>query len=268
MNSSANWNRSAYNSGLSSSKLAPHIQHASLQRLYLSLLSEAYSDLITNSVKQPYVVDLGAGDGMATVPILTRGAKVAAIDISEEQLRRFRENTAFCSEQVDVICGDAHNVLDGWTGPCDMIMAVSFLHHIPDCLGLVERATRLLRPGGVLFTFQDPMAYDSVRRFDRLFSVISYGFWRIFRGDLVGGVGRYIRRRRGIYLDACEADNVEYHVVRNGIDQRRIRQILENTGFRTKIIEYHSTQSPFWQRIGDRLSIKNHFAVIAKKGEL
>ncbi|MFC2030393.1 class I SAM-dependent methyltransferase [Chloroflexota bacterium] len=223
---------------------------------------------MTNPVRQPYVVDLGAGDGTATTPILARGAKVAAIDISEEQLHRFREITASYSEQVDVICGDAHNVLDGWTRPCDMVLAVSFLHHIPDYLGLVERAARLLRHGGVLFTFQDPMAYDSVRRFDRLFSVTSYGFWRIFRGDLVGGVARYTRRRRRIYLDECEADSVEYHVVRSGVDQRRIRQILEDMGFRTKIIEYHSTQSPFWQRVGDRLSIKNQFSVIAKKLDL
>jgi SAM-dependent methyltransferase len=265
MNSSADMNRLTYNGGKGSSELAPHKRHESLQRLYMSLLFETYEDLNTNPAKPPYIIDLGAGDGATTLPILDRGAKITAIDISEEQLRRFRETTASFEGQVDLICGEANSVLDNWTNPCDMVMAISFLHHIPDYLGLVRKAILLLKPGGVLFTFQDPMAYNSVRRFDRLFSAIAYGSWRVFRGDLVGGMERYIRRRRGIYLDECEADNVEYHVVRNGVDQRSIGALLEELGFQTRIIEYHSTQSPYWQRLGEWFNVKNHFAIIAKK---
>jgi len=97
-----------------------------------------------------------------------------------------------------------------------------------------------------------------------LFSIAAHYSARLFRRDLIGGMARLIRRSRGTYRDVL-ADNVEYHIVRDGVDQDLIRERFEANGFRCQIIPCFSTASGFWQRIGDHVGFINTFAVVAKR---
>ena len=147
----------------------------------------------------------------------------------------------------------------------DIIVANSFLHHIPDYIGIIREAVAILSLHGQFFSFQDPLRYDSVGRFTMIFSNLSYFLWRIFKGDVIGGLMRRLRRSRGIYLADSVHDNAEYHVARNGVDQDAIYCFLKEQGFDCDIISYFSTLSRLFQPIGTALGVKNTFAIISRR---
>jgi len=96
------------------------------------------------------------------------------------------------------------------------------------------------------------------------FTTMAYFLWRVFNGDLTGGLSRRIRRARGIYLEDSVHDNAEYHVTRNGVDQDIIRGLLKEQSFDCNIVSHFSTQSRFFQPIFAVLSMENTFAVVPR----
>lgn len=100
-------------------------------------------------------------------------------------------------------------------------------------------------------------------KFTSLLTKTAYLSWRIFKGDVIGGMQRRIRRSRKVFLDDCPGDNIDYHAVREGVDQEAIAELFDSLGFQYRIIQYFSTQSRFWQPIGAAIDAKNTFAIIA-----
>lgn len=243
---------------------APHIKHVKLRRLYGELVVQIF-DRAGQHTTTPRVLDLGAGEGSVTIPFLDLGAKVVAVDISNSQLDALKAKCEKYGDMLEVQCEDVNDTLKDKTEKYDIIVVNSFLHHIPDYLGLIREAVALLAPHGQFFSFQDPLRYDSVGKFTTMFSALAYFSWRVFKGDVIGGIKRRIRRSRGIYLEDSVYDNAEYHVTRNGVDQDAIRRLFEQLGFNVDIVAYFSTQSRLFQPIGDLLGLRNTFAVIAKK---
>lgn len=246
---------------------APHIKHYMLRELYGELVVDVYN-FATNHTSTPKVLDLGAGEGSVTLPFLELGAKVTAVDISEDQLENLKAKAADYVENIEVRCQDvfeATKSLQSDGDKYDIIVANSFLHHIPDYQKLIRQSISLLSPYGQFFSFQDSLRYDSVGKINRIFSKSAYFSWRIFKGDVLGGLKRRLRRSRGIYLEDCPEDNAEYHVTRNGVDQEAILKLLTNHDFECEIIRYFSTQSSLWQPIGKKLGIENTFGLIARR---
>ncbi len=243
---------------------APHIKHASLRELYGKLVI-----LIFDNAKKyttiPRVLDLGAGEGSVTLPFLELGSEVVAVDISESQLGVLRTKCKQFGDRLEIRCEDVSCTLQRKNEKYDIIVANSFLHHVPDYLGMIREAVTTLNPSGQFFSFQDPLRYDSLGITPKLFSLLALFSWRIFKGDLIGGLKRRIRRSRGIYLEDSKHDNAEYHVTRNGVDQSAIYRLFEELGFTCKIIPYFSTQSRLFQPLGAALGVKNTFAIIAQK---
>ncbi|HWP91115.1 MAG TPA: class I SAM-dependent methyltransferase [Thermodesulfobacteriota bacterium] len=243
---------------------APHLKHPSLRKLYGELLVGVY-DFATIYTGNPNVLDLGAGEGSATLPFLELGARVTAVDISESQLSALRSRCERFGDRLQVRCEDINETLKSNNNSYDIIVVNSFLHHIPDYLGMIREAITLLTPHGQFFSFQDPLRHDSLGGFTTAFNKVAYFSWRVFRGDLVEGLKRRVRRSRGIYLSDCPADNVEYHAVRNGVDQEAITDLFEEKGFDCKIVCYFSTQALVFQHIGELLGMENTFSIIAQK---
>jgi SAM-dependent methyltransferase len=213
----------------------------------------------------PRVLDLGAGEGSATLPFLELGAKVMAVDISGNQLATLSAKCEPFKNSLEVRCEDIHAFLKDKRQEYDVIIANSFLHHVPDYVGMIKEALPLLSHYGHFFSFQDPLRYDTVGMISSGFSRIAYFSWRIRKGDLIGGLRRRRRRARGMYFEDSVADNVEYHAIRNGVDQSAICKLLREENFDCKVFTYFSTQSPFFQMIGRILGIKNTFALVAEK---
>jgi SAM-dependent methyltransferase len=246
---------------------APHIKHAKLRALYGGLVAQVY-DTARSLVCQPRVLDLGAGEGSATLPFLELGARVTAVDISESQLDVLRTRCSSFADNLTVYCGDIDDAIGEFLEKScqyDIVVANSFLHHVPDYLGLIKRCPQLLSRHGQFFSFEDPMAYASLGRLSHLLTQIAYLSWRVFKGDVIGGIQRRVRRSRGIYYDDCPQDNAEYHVVRGGVDQNAIAELFKESGFECQIIPYFATQSRFWQPIGSSIKANNMFSIVARK---
>lgn len=240
----------------------PHLRHSDLHELHERCIDE----LMQGLRPCPTVLDLGAGDGASTQSFLTRGAVVTAVDLSEVQLQNLRARCGSAEGRLKTVCGDALASLQ-WLGTFDVVVASSFLHHVPDYVALVAQALDHVSPVGRFFSFQDPLRYDTLSRSTYAFSNGSYFAWRLFQGDLLRGLQTRIRRARGIYGPGRVEDDAEYHVTRNGVDQNRLADVARARGFAVRAIHYFSTQSSFLQRIGTQLGVANTFALIALRDD-
>ncbi|MBA4017518.1 MAG: SAM-dependent methyltransferase [Pirellula sp.] len=243
---------------------APHIKHASLRQLYGQLVVNVF-DRAKKYVDKPVVLDLGAGEGSVTLPFLELGAKVVAIDISETQLEALSKRCERFGDNLEVRCEDINDALKDKGAKYDIIVVNSFLHHVPDFLGMIQECAALLNPHGQFFSFQDPLRYDTLSKSTNAFCRLSYLSWRLMKGDVVGGLKRRWRRARGVFLPDSAHDNTEYHVVRNGVDQIAICDLLRREQFDCELVSYFSTQSSLFQPIGSALGMKNTFGLIAQK---
>lgn len=246
---------------------SPHLKHSAVRQLCSRIAADVFHRLPARP-RPPLVLDMGAGDGVLTLQFLQMGASVVAADASDELLNDLKKTCADFHESLTVRSGDIFAVLDELDGKgmrFDIIGASSFLHHIPDYQGLCRRALPMLAPGGVFFTLQDPLRYDTLSRATYLFDRMSYFGWRSLQGDYMRGLKTRFRRILGIYRDDLAADTAEYHVVRNGVDQLALKVLFEAAGCQCEIRPYWSTQSTLFQKMGDRLHLHNTFAVIAQR---
>ena len=246
---------------------SPHLKHYDLA---IRALNEAR--IIFEQVRQendcPEVLDMGAGEGMLTLPFLEMGAAVTAADATRALLDVLAMRAAKFKSRLTLAVGDIFETLEqyGKTGRrFDIICASSFLHHIPDYLKLCRMSAGLIRPGGTFFTFQDPLRYDTLDKGTYWFNRTSYFTWRLFQGNYVRGIKTRLRRLSGTYHNDLAEDMIEYHVVRNGVDQESIQKLFEAEEFTCEIQKYWSTQSTIFHRVGTKLGLSNTFAVIATR---
>lgn len=118
------------------------------------------------------VLEAMCGSGQVTRYLLSRGAEVTGLDISERQIRLFQERWPGCGARCASILdsGFEDETFDG-------IVIVGGLHHVhPGLSPAVVEICRILKPGG-FFCFAEPhrgSLPDIVRRFwyrhDRLFA--------------------------------------------------------------------------------------------------
>src|SRR5882762_2694367 len=205
-------------------EVSPHVKYPSLRQLYSRLVADVLAHARKHS-EIPTVLDLGAGEGSATLPFLELGARVVAVDVSDSQLAELQRKCDSYRDRLQVRRVDIGRALRT-DEHFDVLVMSSCLHHIPDYISVIEAGANVLSQKGQFFSFQDPIRYDTMKPLSHWFHRAAYFSWRMFQGDFFGGVSRALRRARGIYLDHCPADNTEYHVVRNGVDQDEIVALL------------------------------------------
>ena len=145
---------------------APHIKHAALRKMYGRMVAECYNYAL-RYFPVPRILDLGAGDGSATLRFLDLGAEVTAVDISDDQLILLKKQCVNYGDRLETRCEDVVEALrsckrDG--KQFDIVVANSFLHHIPDYLELIRLTGGVIAPHGQFFSFQDPLRYDSLSK--------------------------------------------------------------------------------------------------------
>jgi SAM-dependent methyltransferase len=147
----------------------------------------------------------------------------------------------------------------------DVILLLSVIHHIPDYVGAITTlCDEVLNTSGVVVTFQDPLWYPRQSRTARWANWGSYFAWRITQGELRRGVKTRIRRARGKFDDTEPSDLVEYHVVRNGVDDVALVELLQSRFREVDVDRYFSTQLPVLQRIGTKIFPVNNFGIVAR----
>jgi SAM-dependent methyltransferase len=208
------------------------------------------------------VLDVGAGHGSFTEPLLAYGCAVTATEMSAPSLEAIRAtyggNDRFSAvHDPDGTLG----TLDGRT--YGLVLFASVLHHIPDYRAAIDAAAARVAPGGAIVTLQDPLWYPTLGRADVLLSQVSYLWWRIGQGNYRRGVRARWRRVRGTFDETSPSDMLEYHVVRQGVNQDIVHDTLASQFKDVRLIRYWSTQSRVWQRLGDIAGATNTFASVA-----
>jgi ubiquinone/menaquinone biosynthesis C-methylase UbiE len=145
------------------------------------------------------VIDLGCGTGQLSLPLAERGARVLAIDVSAEMVRRLRDNALGRSlTGLEVLATPIEN-LSLPAQSVDLVVTSYALHHLRDADKdrLVAAAYHWLRPGGRLLiadmmfgrggTSQDRAIIKSKVR--ALAKKGAGGWWRIAKNS-----GRYLLR--------------------------------------------------------------------------
>jgi SAM-dependent methyltransferase len=208
------------------------------------------------------VLEIGAGHGGYTEPVLAAGCAVTAVEMSRPALdrlvRRYGTNDRFCA----VLDPDGH--LSALPGGHALVLAVSVLHHIPDYLAFLAAATEQLRPGGTLVALQDPTWYPRTATPQRILDRSAFYAWRLGQGDLRRGFATLGRRLRGVYDEDHPSDMVEYHAVREGVDELAVTELLRDRFTDVRLVPYWSHVAPVAQRLGDRLGAVNTFGVVAR----
>ncbi|MFJ8634573.1 class I SAM-dependent methyltransferase [Streptomyces sp. NPDC093568] len=250
-----------HGAGHNYAKGSPHILHHSIRDRLVQRIHQMVGDVM-NRNGRCRVLEVGAGHGCFTDHLLAAGAEVEVTEMSApsaEFLRhRFRHN-----RKVVVVHdpdGDATRAGD----PVDAVVCISVLHHIPDYLGTTGKLAGRVAPGGAFLSFQDPLWYPRRSALSMALDRGSYLCWRLVQGEFRRGLSTRIRRISGTYDEANPSDMVEYHVVRNGVDEEAIRSCLAASFSAVDVERYWSTQSCVLQAMGERFFPASSFGILAR----
>ena len=145
-----------------------------------------------------------------------------------------------------------------------LLMFVSVLHHIPDYIPYLNDACKRITKGGTLLTLQDPALYSRHSAAHHA-EQAAYFIWRLGQGNLTQGIQTRLRRSRGILDETEPRDMVEYHVIRDGVDEEKILSFAKTAFSEVSLIQYWSSQLGLAQRLGERVGLQDSFGIIANE---
>lgn len=242
---------------------SPHIKHDAIRKRVEQAIDRAVSEVITRQGSCA-VLEIGAGHGTFTESVLRAGGTATVTEMSRASAHylanRYHDNDAV-SVVVDPDGEEAFRLGRRF----DVVLFVSVIHHIPDYLGLLDRlTTEVVEADGSVLCFQDPLWYPRQSRLATTLSWASYFAWRVPRGDIQRGLATRWRHLRGIRNDS-PSDTVEYHVVRDGVDDEAIIKLLAPRYESVAKDTYFSTQSTLLQNVGWNRFPANTFSLVASR---
>jgi SAM-dependent methyltransferase len=240
----------------------PHHKHLSLSASLKGLLETCLAD-IDRAGLPPVVLEVGGGHGGYTEVALAAGCSVTVTEMSQPSLdhlrRRFGRNPNFSG----VFDRDG-SMADIVGTKYSMVFCSSVLHHIPDYLTFISSVVDMILPGGTFLSIQDPLWYPRMSRTSHWADRGAYFAWRATQGQYGRGLATRIRRARRQIDLTNPWDMIEYHVVRQGVDEEAISDLLRKHFASVEIVPYWSTQSTLLQATGDWLGWPNStFAIKA-----
>jgi SAM-dependent methyltransferase len=250
----------AHAQGHDYTKGSPHLSHAPLRLEIEQRLSRLVLDVVART-GGCRVLEVGAGHGTFTQTLLAAGATVTVTEASRASVQHLERE--FAGEpRVRVVHDVRGEFLVDPGEQWDLAVLISVVHHIPDYLAFFGQLQGVIAEGGAIFSVQDPLWYPRRSRASHLASRGTYFAWRLGRGDYRRGLATRLRRVQGTYSDSAGSDLVEYHVVRQGVDEEAIRAVLSEQ-FDVEIFTYWSTQSPVWHRWLEQTRLRSDFGVEA-----
>ena len=96
------------------------------------------------------VLDLGCGTGHCITPLVQHGAKVLALDISKEMLRKAKARAHHLSGDLSFIISDAER-LPFRDSSFDACISLGTLHHLPNPRECIKEISRVLKSEGRFF---------------------------------------------------------------------------------------------------------------------
>ncbi len=98
-----------------------------------------------------HVLEIGAGTGRDSFPLVAAGARVTQLDYAENSLRLLKRVSEHEGVAVDIVGGDTF-ALPFRDGTFDVVFHQGLLEHFrkPDAQRLLQENVRVLKPGGLL----------------------------------------------------------------------------------------------------------------------
>lgn len=240
---------------------SPHIRHHDLRARIVGKLQDLVGELM-DARGACRVLEVGAGHGTFTDNLVASGAEVVVTEMSAPSAARLRARFRH-NPRVRVLV-DPEGAGPPPDERFDLVVCLSVLHHIPDYAGAVARYVAQIDDGGAFVSFQDPLRYSRRAWSSRLLERLLYLAWRLPRGDLQDGLAATMRRARGRHDETRPSDMVEYHVVRDGVDEQRLQTLLAGAFARTELVTYWSAQAGWAQSWGQRFAAPTTFGLVAR----
>ena len=241
---------------------SPHLRHALLRSEIVGRIRNLIAEQFARTGRCR-VLEIGAGHGSFTDHIAATGAELTVTEMSRSSLEVLRLRLA-SNPRVRFVYDPDGEAVFAEAAVYDLVLCVSVLHHIPDYLANIDRLVQQTAEGGSFASFQDPLWYPRRSRVNMTLDRGAYYVWRIRQRNLLQGLATRIRRARHVYDVTNVADMVEYHVVRSGVDDSRICDLLSLSFETVEQWSYWSSQSPMCQALGASLGLKNTFGMIAQ----
>jgi SAM-dependent methyltransferase len=243
-------------------KGSPHLRHDKLRKMVEDRLTAAVCMTIVRQ-RSCHVLEIGAGHGTFTDCLLRAGAKVTVTEASNASARMLREKFAG-NDRVEVFYDETGEEMLASGRTFDAASCIAVLHHIPDYVAFVDRLTQRLRPAGWFFSVQDPLWYPRLPKRVHRSQRGAYLVWRLGQGNYGTGLKTRLRRMKGVYSETEASDLIEYHVVRDGVDEEALRSLLTPRFSTVDVFKYWSTQSPLFYRMGVRAGMASEFGILAQ----
>ena len=113
------------------------------------------------------VLEVGAGSGRLSALLANEGHRLTCLDYTPEALEVARRNFAGARVPGEFVQGDAFD-LPFSEGSFDAVFSTGLLEHYADPSPIVAEMSRVLRPGGVLFSDIVPRKFSSLRALEFL----------------------------------------------------------------------------------------------------
>lgn len=239
---------------------SPHLRHAGVRNVVIRDLTELVKTCMT-SFGRCRVLEIGAGHGTFTQTLLDAGATVTVTEASRTSADVLSERYR-TDKRVTVLFDASGTDSLALTQSFDLTVCVSVLHHIPDYLKFIENLVAKVDQGGSFYSVQDPCLYSRMPPLTRRIQMTAYFAWRLTQGKYGRGAMTRLRRLRHEYNDS-PSDLVEYHVVRDGLDEQAIHALLRPLFEDVELFSYWSTQSAVLQNLGARTAMRTNFGVRA-----
>lgn len=222
---------------------SPHLKHPQLKARVEEDIRSAVSRKVSE-LGHCAVLEIGAGHGFFTETVLSAGGTVIATEMSQASAKHLAK-TFDSDKRVSVI----HDPKGDWVRHTekqfDLVLCVAVLHHIPDYIAFMRSALDRINKGGMLLSWQDPLYYPRRSRANLTLERSAYFAWRLTQGNLRSGFRTRLRRLRGTYDESNPSDMVEYHVVRDGVDEQLIIAQAADFFEESELTTYFSTYFRF-----------------------
>jgi ubiquinone/menaquinone biosynthesis C-methylase UbiE len=108
-------------------------------------------------VQGQQVLDVACGPGFLTRQIARRGAQVTGVDVSDEMLRRGREDGRSAPQPITYYEMDAAHLARSWSGTFDAAICNMAMVDMPDIESVLSEMGRILKPNGrYIFSITHP----------------------------------------------------------------------------------------------------------------
>ncbi|MEG9224965.1 class I SAM-dependent methyltransferase [Aeromicrobium sp. Sec7.5] len=254
---------SAHGEGHDYVKGSPHLRHPELRRM----IADHLSDLVRETIARKgscHVAEIGAGHGTFSDFLLAAGARVTVTEASRASAAMLTEKFAG-RDDVEVFFDSTGGDIFEHDEQFDGIVCAALLHHIPDYVTFVGDLVPLVEPGGFFYSAQDPTYYPRRKRRTHVAQRGTYFLWRLAQGNYRRGLATRIRRLKGEWTETETSDLVEYHVVRDGVDEQSLETELRQHFEDVELFTYWSTQSPFFQKALGRMDLPSEFGLIGRR---